>query len=67
MTRDKKLLIFLMIMQKKLQPKQMLQILPIALAQVKAGNNSETLQNELGKLFTVFISQNKSLKRSTMT
>ena len=28
---------------KKLTPQQMLQILPIALAQVKAGNNSENL------------------------
>ena len=28
-------------------PKQMLQILPIALAQVKAGNNSENLVNEI--------------------
>ena len=30
-----------------LTPKQMLQRLPIALAQVKAGNNSETLLNEI--------------------
>ena len=30
---------------KILRPKQMLQILPIALAQVKAGNNSESLLN----------------------
>ena len=28
-------------------PKQMLQRLPIALAQVKAGNNSESLVNEI--------------------
>ena len=28
-------------------PKQMLQRLPIALAQVKAGNNSESLLNEI--------------------
>ena len=28
-------------------PKQVLQILPIALAQVKAGNNSEKLLNEI--------------------
>ena len=32
---------------KILTPKQMLQRLPIALAQVKAGNNSETLLNEI--------------------
>ena len=31
---------------KILPPKQMLQRLPIALAQVKAGNNSENLLNE---------------------
>ena len=32
---------------KILTPKQMLQILPIALAQVKAGNNSISLLNEI--------------------
>ena len=32
---------------KILTPKQMLQRLPIALAQVKAGNNSEILLNEI--------------------
>ena len=32
---------------KILTPKQMLQILPIALAQVKGGNNSEYLLNEI--------------------
>ena len=32
---------------KILTPKQMLQRLPIALAQVKAGNNSESLLNEI--------------------
>ena len=32
---------------KILTPKQMLQRLPIALAQVKAGNNSDTLLNEI--------------------
>ena len=31
-------------------PKQMLQRLTIALAQVKAGNKSENLQNEIGKI-----------------
>ena len=35
---------------KILTPKQMLQRLPIALAQIKAGNNSETLLNELGQI-----------------
>ena len=32
---------------KVLTPKQMIQRLPIALAQVKAGNNSENLLNEI--------------------
>ena len=35
---------------KKLTPKQMLQRLPIALAQVKAGNNSENLLNEIRQI-----------------
>ena len=35
---------------KILTPKQMLQRLPIALAQVKAGNNSENLLNEIRKI-----------------
>ena len=49
---------------KILTPKQMLQRLPIALAQVKAGNSSESL---LGKLFILCINQNKSLKKYTIT
>ena len=35
---------------KILKPKQMLQRLPIALAQVKAGNNSESLLNEIRQI-----------------
>ena len=35
---------------KILTPKQMLQRLPIAFAQVKAGNNSESLLNEIRKV-----------------
>ena len=35
---------------KILTPKQMLQKLPIALAQVKAGNNSENLLNDIRKI-----------------
>ena len=35
---------------KTLTPKQMLQKLPIALAQVKAGNNSESLLNEIRQI-----------------
>ena len=35
---------------KMLTPKQMLQRLPIALAQIKAGNNSESLLNEIRQI-----------------
>ena len=35
---------------KMLIPRQMLQRLPIALAQVKAGNNSENLLNEIRQI-----------------
>ena len=35
---------------KILTPKQMLQRLPMALAQVKAGNNSESLLNEIRQI-----------------
>ena len=35
---------------KILTPKQMLQRLPIVLAQVKAGNNSESLLNEIRQI-----------------
>ena len=35
---------------KILTPKQMLQRLPITLAQVKAGNNSESLLNEIRQI-----------------
>ena len=35
---------------KVLTPKQMIQRLPIALAQVKAGNNSESLLNEIRQI-----------------
>ena len=48
---------------KILTPKQVLQRLPIALAQVKAGNISENVLNEI-RQFTFFcIKQRKSLKR----
>ena len=36
---------------KILTPKQMLQRLPIAFAQVRAGNDSENLLNEIGQIF----------------
>ena len=35
---------------KILTPKQMLQILPIALAQIKVGNNSKSLLNEIRQI-----------------
>ena len=52
---------------KILTPKQMLQRLPIALAQVKVSNNSENSLNETDKLVIFCISQNKSLKKYTIT
>ena len=36
---------------KILTPKQMLQRLPTAFAQIKAGNNSESLLNEIRQIF----------------
>ena len=46
----------------------MLQSLPIALAQVKVGNISESLLNEIRrKLFMLCINQKKSLKKFTIT
>ena len=44
---------------KILTPKQMLQRLPIALAQVKAGNNSESLINVIRQIVILYISLNK--------
>ena len=52
---------------KVLTPKQMLQRLPIALAQVKASNNSESLLNEISKLFILCISLKKLPKNCTIT
>ena len=45
---------------KTLTPKQMLQRLPIALAKVKAGNNSESLLNEI-KQIIYFLYQSKQI------
>ena len=50
-----------------LTPKQMLQILPIALAQVNAGNNSENVLNEIRKIVILCINQKKSLKKYLTT
>ena len=45
---------------KILTPKQMLQRLPIALAQVKSGNNSQSLLNEI-KQIVYFLYQSKKI------
>ena len=46
----------------------MLQRLPIALAQVKAGDNSESLLNEMRQIvYSLYQSKKKSLKRYTIT
>ena len=43
---------------KILIPNQMLSTLPISLAQLKAGNNSEKLKNEIGQiLYSLYRSQ----------
>ena len=85
MPRDKKLLIYLMIIQKLdltpftkqnkakgtgrkiLTPKQMLQRLPIALAQVKAGNNSESLLNEIRQIVYSLYQSKQITKKYTLT
>ena len=48
---------------KRLTPKQILQRLSIALAQVKAGNISKNYSEKLGKLFIHCINQKKLLKK----
>ena len=48
---------------KILPPKQMLQRLPIALAPVKAGNNSENLLNEIRQI-VYSLYQSKETKKS---
>ena len=47
---------------KILTPKQMLQRLPIALAQIKAGNTFKNLLNEIRQIIFFYIKQNKLLK-----
>ena len=44
-------------------PKQMLQRLPIALAKIKSGNNSESLLNEIRQIVYLCINQKKLLKK----
>ena len=48
---------------KILTPKQMLQRLPIALAQVKAGNNSESFLNEIRQIVYSFYQSKKVTKK----
>ena len=52
---------------KILTPNQMLKRLPMALAQVKAGNNSERLLNEIRQIVYLCIDQKKLLKKYTTT
>ena len=52
---------------KILTPKQMLQRLLIALAQIKAGNNSERLLNEIRQMFILCINQKKLPKKYITT
>ena len=52
---------------KILTPKKMLQRLPITLAQVKAGNNSENLLNEIRKIVYSIVSIKRNLKKYTIT
>ena len=47
---------------KIITPNQMLKTLPIALAQIKAGNNSESLLNEIRQIVLLFVSIEKIIK-----
>ena len=49
---------------KILTPKQILQRLPIALAQVKAGNNSESLLNKIKEILYSFYQSKQITKKS---
>ena len=52
---------------KILTPKQLIQRLPVALSQVKAGNNSESLLNEISQTVYSLYQSKKSLKQYTIT
>ena len=52
---------------KILSPKQMIQRLSIVLAQVKAGNNSENLLNEIRKIVYSLYQSKRNLKKYAMT
>ena len=49
---------------KILTPKQMLQRLPIALAQIKAGNNSQSLLNDIRKIVYSLYQSNEITKKT---
>ena len=48
---------------KILTSKQMLQRLPIALAQIKAGNNSQSLLNEISQIFYAWYQSKEITKK----
>ena len=50
-----------------LTPKQMLQRLPVALTQIKAGNNSESLLNEIRQIVYSLYRSKKLLKKCITT
>ena len=53
---------------KILTPKQMLQRLPIALAQIKAGNNSKSLLNEIRQIvYSSYQSKKKKKLKKCIT
>ena len=52
---------------KVLTPKQMLERLPIALAQVKAGNNSENLLNEIRQIVYSLYQSKQLTKKYSIT
>ena len=52
---------------KILTPKQMLQRLPVALAQVKVGNNSERLLNEIRQIVYSLYQSKQITKKYTTT
>ena len=52
---------------KILNPKQLLQKLPIALAQIKAGNNSESSLNEIRQIVYSLYQSKKSPQECTTT
>ena len=49
---------------KILTPKQMLQRLPMPLAQIKVGNNSESLLNEIKQIVCFFVSFKRNYQKS---